>query len=36
MSIPIDLGSLVIGAIAGAAIYWLATHVSEWLDALEE
>lgn len=32
MGIPVDLGSLIIGAVVGAGVYWLATHVSTWLD----
>ena len=30
--IPVDLFSLIIGMVLGAAIYWMATHVDVWLD----
>jgi hypothetical protein len=33
MGIPVDIPSMIIGAIVGAIIYWLATHTSEWIDA---
>lgn len=32
MSIYVSLPGLVIGALIGAAIQWLATHVSVWFD----
>lgn len=33
MGIPVDLPSMIIGAVCGAIIYWLVTHTSEWFDA---
>jgi hypothetical protein len=33
MGIPVDVPSMIIGAVVGAVVYWLATHTSEWFEA---